>query len=86
MLKLSSTSNKTNILTTFFNSTTIPMNYPGNQTEHYRKNENKNKNSHSSFVVFAGFPVRVSHSELVEIREQRRDHRVGWPVQDLAPT
>jgi hypothetical protein len=60
------------------------MNFPGNQTEHNRKNENKN--SHSSFVVFSGFPVGVSHGELVEIREQRRDHRVGWPVQDPPPT
>lgn len=46
----------------------------------------KKQNSHGSFVVFSGFPVSVGHGELVEIREERRNHRVRWPVHDLDPT
>lgn len=47
------------------------------------KNNKDDDDSHGSFVVLAGFPVSVGHGELVEIREQRRDHWIDGAVEHL---
>lgn len=34
--------------------------------------------SHGTFLMFASFPVSVSHGELIVICEQRRHHWIRW--------
>lgn len=51
-----------------------------NEPRRKRKKKEKKKQLRSPFVLLAGFPVGISHGELIEIREQRCEHGIGRPV------
>lgn len=45
-----------------------------------KQKQTRNYYSHSTLLMLASFPVGISHGELVEIREQRRNHWVRGSI------
>lgn len=54
--------------------------FTSNQTESRKKKKPKKMHSHGPLVMLAGFPVSVAHSELIVIREERRNHWIGGAI------